>query len=590
MTNRPITRLQAFLGVLLACCLTALVTDVGTAIADEYGTQTAARVLRETSGPTLLRIGSWTDGQCPVRSGATVIGQACGTGAAPTNATYITQTADATLSAEQAMGALASGIVYNTTTTGVQSIATAGTDYCGPLQSCVVSGATTTTTTDVGGVEVATSGAAGVGYGACFPFKGEDASGGSDAMAGICSVWSDATAASEDSDFVIKLREGGAAAAERFRLLGTGELQIKGAASMLNLGGGSYLGSPAIYMGGAGGGIWGPSGRAIEILGYNSSVRLGDQANNSAALAVNYDNSSGGTMVNVTGSNVVLGGEVTTVSRVVNHVYLPTFAGVPTTAPTASHTGRVPIGINTSASPPALYVYDDSSWQAVGGGSGGTGWAVTEAAALATATGITASTAQVFYDPCTSKANWFLLSSSTGSMVMSTTLAGGVFHFETGAGANNNVYWALGLSGQQTVNVPTGGSKWGVSVRMAIPSTVTATSNDIFSVGDAIDTDFIRAGVIGSQSTTNYRVYGVVNSVTVTAASTVAIDTGFHTFRFYSDDTLSYFQVDGETPVSTGVDLSPTTAMNMLLWSHAGASAGVNKLLVSDVLIINPAN
>jgi hypothetical protein len=40
-----------------------------------------------------------------------------------TDATYITQVAEAGLSAEQAMGALATGIVKNTTTTGVQSIA-----------------------------------------------------------------------------------------------------------------------------------------------------------------------------------------------------------------------------------------------------------------------------------------------------------------------------------------------------------------------------------------------------------------------------------------------------------------------------------
>jgi len=43
-------------------------------------------------------------------------------GSAPDSATYITQTADATLSAEQAMGALGTGISINTTTTGVQSI------------------------------------------------------------------------------------------------------------------------------------------------------------------------------------------------------------------------------------------------------------------------------------------------------------------------------------------------------------------------------------------------------------------------------------------------------------------------------------
>jgi hypothetical protein len=45
-----------------------------------------------------------------------------GGGGAPTTATYITQTADAGLSAEQAMGLLGSGLVLNTTGTGVQSI------------------------------------------------------------------------------------------------------------------------------------------------------------------------------------------------------------------------------------------------------------------------------------------------------------------------------------------------------------------------------------------------------------------------------------------------------------------------------------
>jgi len=45
-----------------------------------------------------------------------------GTTDAPTDATYITQTANDTLSAEQAMGALGTGAVWNTTTTGVQSI------------------------------------------------------------------------------------------------------------------------------------------------------------------------------------------------------------------------------------------------------------------------------------------------------------------------------------------------------------------------------------------------------------------------------------------------------------------------------------
>jgi len=45
-------------------------------------------------------------------------------GKAPANATYITQTANSDLSAEQALGALGTGILKNTTTTGVLSIAT----------------------------------------------------------------------------------------------------------------------------------------------------------------------------------------------------------------------------------------------------------------------------------------------------------------------------------------------------------------------------------------------------------------------------------------------------------------------------------
>lgn len=52
--------------------------------------------------------------------------------AAPTGATYITQTPDGGLSAEQALSLLATGILKNTTTTGVLSIAAAGTDFQAP--------------------------------------------------------------------------------------------------------------------------------------------------------------------------------------------------------------------------------------------------------------------------------------------------------------------------------------------------------------------------------------------------------------------------------------------------------------------------
>jgi hypothetical protein len=50
-------------------------------------------------------------------------------GGAPDNATYIVQVATGTLSAEQALGALATGLMKSTTTTGVISIAVADTDY-----------------------------------------------------------------------------------------------------------------------------------------------------------------------------------------------------------------------------------------------------------------------------------------------------------------------------------------------------------------------------------------------------------------------------------------------------------------------------
>lgn len=53
-------------------------------------------------------------------------------GDAPANATYIIQTTNASLTNAQVLASLTSGLVKNTTTTGVLSIATAGTDYYSP--------------------------------------------------------------------------------------------------------------------------------------------------------------------------------------------------------------------------------------------------------------------------------------------------------------------------------------------------------------------------------------------------------------------------------------------------------------------------
>lgn len=62
-----------------------------------------------------------------------------GVGGAPSDAKYITQTANGDLSAEQALSALSTGIVKNTTGTGVLSIAAAGTDYISPSNTATTS-------------------------------------------------------------------------------------------------------------------------------------------------------------------------------------------------------------------------------------------------------------------------------------------------------------------------------------------------------------------------------------------------------------------------------------------------------------------
>lgn len=67
------------------------------------------------------------------RIAAALAGGGLGGGSgAPTGATYIVQTPDAGLSAEQALSVLGTGLVKNTTGTGVLSIAVAGTDYSAP--------------------------------------------------------------------------------------------------------------------------------------------------------------------------------------------------------------------------------------------------------------------------------------------------------------------------------------------------------------------------------------------------------------------------------------------------------------------------
>ena len=63
------------------------------------------------------------------------IGAIIGSSGAPINATYVTQVPNTTLTNEQALSLLSTGIMKSTTATGVVSIASIGTDYYGPGMS-----------------------------------------------------------------------------------------------------------------------------------------------------------------------------------------------------------------------------------------------------------------------------------------------------------------------------------------------------------------------------------------------------------------------------------------------------------------------
>lgn len=80
---------------------------------------------------------------------------------APIGATYLTQTANGTLTNEQAMGALGTGIVKNTTTTGVQSIAIAA-DFPTLNQNTTGNAATVTTNANLTGPITSTGNATAV--------------------------------------------------------------------------------------------------------------------------------------------------------------------------------------------------------------------------------------------------------------------------------------------------------------------------------------------------------------------------------------------------------------------------------------------
>lgn len=106
------------------------------------------------------------------QSGSTwTVTVAGGGGGAPTSATYITQTPDATLTNEQALSLLGNGIVVNTTGTGVLTIYTGATCTNQFIRALSASGAATcasiSLTADVTGTLAQGNGGTGAGSLSC---------------------------------------------------------------------------------------------------------------------------------------------------------------------------------------------------------------------------------------------------------------------------------------------------------------------------------------------------------------------------------------------------------------------------------------
>jgi hypothetical protein len=100
----------------------------------------------QTDGTNILQF----DTTGTMQAGTIPAARISGGGGAPAAATYITQTADGSLSNEQVLGSLATGILKNTTSTGVLSIAVAG-DFPTLNQSTTGSAATLTTSRNLWG-------------------------------------------------------------------------------------------------------------------------------------------------------------------------------------------------------------------------------------------------------------------------------------------------------------------------------------------------------------------------------------------------------------------------------------------------------
>lgn len=119
----------------------------GILVTDSGGTPSISSTLPSTVQTNITSVGTittgtWNGSIIPILYGGTGSSTAAGAltnlGAAPNNAKYIIQTSNASLSSAQVLGSLSTGIVKNTTTTGILSIATAGTDYYSPGNPTII--------------------------------------------------------------------------------------------------------------------------------------------------------------------------------------------------------------------------------------------------------------------------------------------------------------------------------------------------------------------------------------------------------------------------------------------------------------------
>lgn len=119
------------------CCLFAFVlignaayAQVGSGVGSEavgFWTSTDDTTIAPFTGYTTINIAEICD-----ENDSNCNDVSAGLSGAPTDATYITQTANGSLSAEQALSSLTTGVVKVTNGTGVLSTAVEGTDYYGP--------------------------------------------------------------------------------------------------------------------------------------------------------------------------------------------------------------------------------------------------------------------------------------------------------------------------------------------------------------------------------------------------------------------------------------------------------------------------